>query len=220
MKLVIGNKNYSSWSLRPWLLMTAHGLKFDEISISLKQEFAARALADRKLGQYSPTYKVPVLIDDELTVWDSLAICEYISERYLDNRGWPKEVALRAQARAVCAEMHAGFNALRNELPMNCRASRQLEFSDDVQKDIARIDQLWSADYQKTGKQSGWLFGDFSIADCFYAPVALRFNTYQVELSQASAQYQARLLAHGAVKSWIESALQESEILQVCEVGQ
>ena len=124
MKLIIGNKNYSSWSLRAWLLLATFGIEFEEVQESLRQE----GLKDR-LSQYSPAARVPVLIDGAVTVWDSLAICEYVSEKYLAGKGWPEAEVSRAEARAVCAEMHAGFAGLRNELPMNCRATRKVELS-------------------------------------------------------------------------------------------
>ena len=171
MKLIIGNKNYSSWSLRPWLLLSTFKIEFEEIQESLRQE----GLTER-LRQYSPTGRVPVLIDENTAVWDSLAICEYVSEKYLAGKGWPEDEALRAEARAVCAELHAAFMGLRGELPMNCRATRKVELSDSAKLDIARVDAIWSKG-MLAGKGS-WLFGDFSIADCFYAPVVLRFKTY------------------------------------------
>ena len=187
VKLVIGNKNYSSWSLRAWLLLAKFELEFEEVQESLKAE----GLTER-LKQYSPTGRVPVLIDGDLTVWDTLAIAEYVSERYLDGTGWPKDRASRAEARAVCCEMHAGFMGLRSELPMNCRAMRRVEMSALAKADIARVDAIWSKCMSRltvSGK-GPWLYGDFSIADCFYAPVVLRFKTYGVSLSEGARRYQ------------------------------
>lgn len=212
MKLIIGNKNYSSWSLRPWLLLSTFGIEFEGIQESLRQE----GLTER-LSQYSPTSRVPVLIDEHVTVWDSLAICEYVSEKYLAGKGWPKDEALRAEARAVCAEMHAGFMSLRSELPMNCRATRQVELSNSAKLDIARVDAIWSKS-MSAGKGS-WLFGDFSIADCFYAPVVLRFKTYGISVSEPARQYQSWFLEHDALNRWVDAAKAETEIVPEDEAG-
>ena len=212
MKLVIGNKNYSSWSLRPWLLLSTFGIEFEEIQESLRQE----GLTER-LSQYSPTGRVPVLIDKPVTVWDSLAICEYVSEKYLAGKGWPKDEALRAEARAVCAEMHAGFMGLRGELPMNCRATRQVELSDSAKLDITRVDAIWSKG-MSAGK-GPWLFGDFSIADCFYAPVVLRFKTYGISVSESACRYQSWFLEHDALNQWVDAAKAETEIVPEDEAG-
>lgn len=212
MKLVIGNKNYSSWSLRPWLLLTHCDVAFEEVQESLR----ADGLKER-FAQYSPTSRVPVLIDGELVVWDSLAICEYVSEQYLSGKGWPGNKNLRAEARAICAEMHAGFMGLRSELPMNCRATRKVEATAAAKQDIARIDDIWSECMER--HPSGWLYGDFSIADCFYAPVVMRFKTYGVALSDSAQQYQDFALKQGALNRWVESALTETEIIPEDEAG-
>jgi glutathione S-transferase len=214
MKLVIGNKNYSTWSLRPWLLLSAFGLEFEEQQESLLNEGLTARLA-----KHSPTSKVPVLVDGALTVWDSLAICEYLSEQYLDGRGWPADPQSRATARALCCEMHAGFAALRNELPMNCRASRRVHMSPDAAKDIARIDAIWSGYTRQNAVAGPWLFGDFSIADCFFAPVALRFKTYGVALSGQAQAYADRLLHHQHVVAWVQSAKAETEVIAEDEAG-
>ena len=212
MKLVIGNKNYSSWSLRPWLLLVHFGLDFEEVLESLRAE----GLKER-LAQHSPTSRVPVLKDGNLTIWDSLAICEYVSEMHLAGKGWPQDVALRAEARAVCAEMHAGFLGLRSELPMNCRATRKVNASAAAKQDIARIDEIWSSCMAR--HSNGWLYGEFSIADCFYAPVVMRFKTYGVALSELAEQYQSFALKQNALKRWVEAALTETEILPEDEAG-
>ena len=212
MKLIIGNKNYSSWSLRAWLLLAAFDLNFEEVLESLRQP----GLTER-LARYSPTARVPVLIDSELTVWDTLAICEYVSEKYLAGKGWPANEALRAEARAVCAEMHSGFIGLRSELPMNCRALRTVDMSAATKQDIARIDSIWAhcmRDYD-----GPFLFGDFSIADCFYAPVVLRFQTYGVDLSEAASQYQSFMLKHDAINKWVAAGKAETEIVPEDEAG-
>lgn len=214
MKLVIGNKNYSSWSLRPWLLMKNAQLDFEEVQETL----CAQGIQDR-FSQYSPSKRVPVLVDKELSVWDSLAICEYISENYMDGQGWPDDPAARAHARAVVCEMHASFSALRNELPMNCRAIRSVEETQACQKDIQRIDDIWANTPQRYDKQQPWLFGRFSIADCFYAPVALRFVTYQIALSDKAQAYANLLLANPWLQEWVAAGKAESEIIPEDEAG-
>ena len=214
MKLVIGNKNYSSWSLRPWLLLSAFKVEFTEIQESL----AEKGIKER-FEQYSPSGKVPVLLDGDLIVWDSLAICEYISEKYLAGKGWPEEINKRAEARAVCAEMHSSFTALRNEMPMNCRATRKLDLSSAAKKDIAQIDSIWSHYTEKNSSMGPWLFGEFSIADCFFAPVVFRFSTYGVSLSEAAQKYSSLLLKHESVVAWQEAARAETEIIPRDEAG-
>ncbi|MCK5826360.1 MAG: glutathione S-transferase family protein [Desulfuromusa sp.] len=214
MKLVIGNKNYSSWSLRPWLLLSAFKVKFIEI-----QESLAETGIKERFEQYSPSGKVPVLLDQELIIWDSLAICEYISEKYLAGKGWPEDLNSRAEARAVCAEMHSSFMALRNELPMNCRASRKLDLSSAAKVDISQIDSIWSHYTKQNSSIGPWLFGEFSIADCFFAPVAFRFSTYGVSLSESAQKYSSRLLKHASVIAWQEAARAETEIIPRDEAG-
>ncbi|XOV86724.1 MAG: glutathione S-transferase family protein [Pseudomonadota bacterium] len=208
-KLVIGNKNYSTWSLRPWLLLAYFDVDFDEENVSLN----AAGLA-RRLGQYSPTCRVPVLIDGETTVWDSLAICEFANEKYLDGRGWPQSLTRRAYARALSAEMHAGFTALRSALPMNLRARRRVALTDEVRRDITRIDAIWR------DCEGPWLCGEFSIADCMYAPVAMRFPTYNIELSPGAETYANQLRNLGAMQRWVEAALKETEIIAEDEAGE
>jgi len=213
LKLIIGNKNYSSWSLRAWLLLATFELEFEEIQESLRAE----GLKER-LGRYSPTNRVPVLIDGELVVWDTLAINEYVNEQYLAGKGWPSDVALRAEARSICAEMHSGFMGLRSELPMNCRALRTVNPSAAAQQDIARIDAIWSR--CMTAYAGPWLFGDFSIADCFYAPVVLRFDTYGIELSAAASRYQNFVLKYDVLNRWVEAGKAETEIVPEDEAGE
>ncbi|MEM6449665.1 MAG: glutathione S-transferase family protein [Cyanobacteria bacterium P01_D01_bin.105] len=216
MQLVIGNKNYSSWSLRPWMLLSFFKLDFEEVQASLKAEGLSA-----RLGQFSPTSRVPVLIDGELTVWDSLAICEYVSERYLEGKGWPRDVSKRAEARAVTAEMHSGFAGLRREMPMNCRARRRVEASAQTLKDIARVDEIWAKGMADSG--GPWLFGAFSIVDCFYAPVVMRFATYAaasgVTLSAGAQRYQDFFLQNDVLQAWVGAAKQETEIVPEDEAG-
>lgn len=215
MKLIIGNKNYSSWSLRPWLLLAHHKLPFEEIRIGLDQDDT-----QAKLAPYTDAGRLPVLLDGDFRVWDSLAICEYVSERYLDGRGWPHDLTARAQARACCAEMHAGFAQIRGQLPMNCRATgRRVPLSAALQKEIARIEQIWLV-YPEAYSASGpWLFGDFSIADCMFAPVVFRFNTYGIMVSKAAERYMNLVLGHPAIQDWRQQAVAESEVLATEEVG-
>ncbi len=213
MELIIGNKNYSSWSLRPWLLLHVNGISFTEIQESLNQDNIRN-----RLGKYSESCKVPVLIDRDVTVWDSLSICEYISECYLNGDGWPEPSVYRAHARSICSEMHSGFNALRNELPMNCRLFKKVELSPAAELDIQRIESIWSkfASTDQSGELR--LFGRFNISDCFFAPVALRFKTYDIKLSGKAAEYQASILNHSAVESWASMAVQESEVVLENEI--
>ncbi len=215
MNLIIGNKNYSSWSLRPWLLLSFHGVPFEEIRIPLDQDNTQALFA-----RYTEAAKVPVLQDGDLTVWDSLAICEYISEQYLGGGGWPEEARARAIARSCSAEMHSGFSEIRSQLPMNCRASgRKVLVSPALARDVARIDQIWSK-YREAYSDSGpWLFGEFSIADCMFAPVAFRFQTYGVKLSDAAAQYMQFVLNSGKMHEWAEQARTEPETIEMDEVG-
>jgi len=212
LQLVIGNKNYSTWSLRAWLLLRHFDLDFDEVQASLRAE----GLADR-LGAYSPSKRVPVLIDGDVRVWDSLAICEYISETYLEGAGWPPEPRARAWARAISAEMHAGFGALRCALPMNLRARRRVDIDDDVQRDIDRIDDIWRECYEDF--DGPWLFGGFSIADCMYAPVALRFPTYGVEVSTPAARFIETVKKEAGVRAWKAAARHETEVVDADEAG-
>ncbi|MEL6775683.1 MAG: glutathione S-transferase family protein [Cyanobacteria bacterium J06597_16] len=212
MQLIIGNQNYSSWSLRAWLLLAAFDVPFKTIKESLRQEQLKERLAN-----YSPTSRVPVLIDEHTTVWDSLAICEYVSEKYLAGKGWPADITHRARARAICSEMHAGFNGLRSELPMNCRATRKVEPSESALSDIARIEAIWSQCLSEHG--GPWLFKDFSIADCFYAPVVLRFKTYGISLSPSASQYQAFFLQDNTLNRWVTAGKAETEIVPEDEAG-
>lgn len=215
MKLIIGNKNYSSWSLRAWLLLSFHRVPFEEVRIPLDEEDTYTTLA-----QYTEAGKVPVLQDGGLTVWDSLAICEYISEQYLDGRGWPSAVRARAEARSCSAEMHSGFPEIRGQLPMNCRATgRQIPFSAALEQEVARMDRIWSKYREMYSGAGPWLFGEFSIADCMFAPVASRFKTYGINLSKTSAQYMHFVLDNEGMREWVEQACAEIETIEMAEVG-
>lgn len=215
MKLIIGNKNYSSWSLRPWLLLSVNGIGFEEVRIPLYQENTYTEFA-----KYTKAGKVPVLHDGEVVVWDSLAICEYISEQHLSGEGWPADAKDRAEARSCCAEMHSGFFALRGKLPMNCRANnRNVPLTEELKKDITRIDDMWSALRQKHAHNGPWLFGDFTIADCMFAPVVFRFATYNVAVSENSRKYMESVLDKPKIKLWLEHAKNEVETIGAEEVG-
>ena len=203
--LVIGNKNYSSWSLRPWLAMKQAGIAFDEIRIPLYGE----GWKERLLG-YSPSGKVPVLIDGGITVWDSLAICEYLAEKHPSL--WPQDAAARAVARAVSAEMHSGFVSLRTHMSMNVRKNYAgMGMGAGVAEDIARIVAAWDECRRRFGAEGAFLFGRFSIADAMYAPVASRFVTYGVKLPAGLRPYLESMLALQALQEWIAAAKGEAE---------
>jgi glutathione S-transferase len=212
-QLVIGNKNYSSWSLRPWLALTQAGVAFEQIRIPLDQpDTRARIL------EHSPSGRVPCLIDGALRVWDSLAICETASERYAGGALWPSDADHRAHARAVTAEMHSGFAALRTHMPVDIRARRPERGAaalarPDVAADIARIMALWGECLARSG--GPMLFGAFTIADAFYAPVITRFMTYGVVLPSRLADYADAVLALPAMRAWTEAAQAETEVIPV-----
>ncbi|MDE1885398.1 MAG: glutathione S-transferase family protein [Xanthomonadaceae bacterium] len=203
--LVIGSKNYSSWSLRPWLLLRQFGVAFEEILLPLDvPEFYAR------IRDFSPTGRVPVLHDGEVRVWDSRAIAEYANERWLGGRGWPAAAAARALARSISAEMHSGFAALRSELPMNCRKRVQNHpASAEARADIARAKAIWRDARARYGTDGPFLLGAFGIADAMYAPVVLRFVSYDVELDSAERAYADTILALPAMQDWLASTVNE-----------
>lgn len=207
MQLIIGDKSYSSWSMRPWVLMRHFGIPFDETLIELRTpETSARIRA------VSPSGKVPCLIDDDgLAIWDSLAIAETLAERHPALAMWPAEPAARARARSVSAEMHAGFVALRAEMPLDIRATLPgREASPAALADVARIDALWRDCLAVSG--GPFLFGAFGIADAMYAPVVMRFVTYAPPLSEVAAAYVARMLAVPAVAAWADEARHETRV--------
>ena len=211
LQLVIGNKKYSSWSLRPWILLRHFNIEFDEIRIALNlQQTPQRVL------EFSPTGKVPVLVHKRLTVWDSLAICEYVSEQLLDGRGWPQALKARYHARSIVCEMHSGFSTLRNEWPMNVALKRKMQRNSSLDKDIARVEHIWNECLRAGGP---WLFGEYSIADAMFAPVALRFFSYQPDLSEAAAAYVQTVLAHPGIKAWVADGKAETDIIKEDEVG-
>ena len=211
--LVIGNKNYSSWSLRPWLLLRQAQVDFDEIRINLGAPDTREQIL-----RYSPSGRVPVLIDGAITIWDSLAIGEYLAERHPQLQLWPSAIEARAVARAVSAEMHSGFTSLRENMTLNCRKLLPGKGrAPGVAEDIARITALWTDCRQRFGQDGDFLFGHFSIADAMYAPVALRFRTYAVELDPVSAAYAQTLLELPAMQEWVAQAGAETEVLPAFE---
>jgi glutathione S-transferase len=213
LTLVIGNKNYSSWSLRAWLLLKHLDLAFEEIVVPLDTP----ATRD-ELERYGPSGRVPVLLADTLCVWDSLAICEYAAE--LAGRGWPRSREARAVARSVCAEMHSGFHTLRAAWPMNARArNRRTAETPGLEADVARIDEMWNDCRRRYGAGGVWLFGDYSIADAMYAPVVLRFNTYGARVSEAARWYMASVIEDAALQEWMLAAKQEPWTIANDEAG-
>jgi glutathione S-transferase len=213
LTLVIGNKNYSSWSLRPWLFLKHHGIPFEEVRIPLYRD-DTRA----RIAAYTPSGKVPVLVDGETTVWDSLAILEYLAERFPETAGWPEALADRARARSLAAEMHAGFVALRTHCGMNCRRPpAPKELPEAVWKDVARIDQIWQACRERHATYGPWLFGRFTAVDAMYAPMALRFWTYRLAAGPLAEAYVKAVLSHPAVAEWIEAGRAETEIIPALE---
>ncbi|QJD30037.1 glutathione S-transferase family protein [Methylococcus geothermalis] len=213
LTLVIGNKNYSSWSLRPWLYLKHHGLAFEEVRIPLYREDSKP-----KILAHSPTGKVPVLIDGDVAVWDSLAILEYLAERFPETSGWPQAPADRALARSLAAEMHSGFLALRTHCGMNCRRPPAVKaVPEAVHRDVARIGHIWRDCRERFAGDGPWLFGRFSIADAMYAPVALRFATYRLEAGKSAAEYVSTVLGHPATQEWMEAGRAENEVIPAFE---
>ncbi|EAW35559.1 glutathione S-transferase family protein [Lyngbya sp. PCC 8106] len=208
LTLVIGNKNYSSWSLRAWLTMKQAGLEFAEIRIPL-----STPTFYQQVRQYSPSGQVPVLLDDDLTIWESLAICEYIADNFAPDL-WPKDRKAKAIARSVSHEMHANFFNLRSQMPMDCRGRFPGEgMKPDVQADIDRVSTIWRECRQKYGENGDLLFGEFSIADAMFAPVVSRFITYGVKLGSVEQAYMDAIWSLPAINTWIDAAAVELEYL-------
>lgn len=207
LKLIIANKKYSSWSMRPWLVLSHFGIPFEEIRIPLFQ-----ADSEARVRQYSPHGLVPVLHDGDLVVWESLAICEYLADKFPEIHAWPQDRRARAVARAVSTEMHAGFVNLRTTLTTNLKARYQWKDSGAaVAKDIARIEAIWAACRRDYGQAGPWLFGEFCIADAMFAPVATRLRTYAVPISPLSRDYVASIYQLPAFQRWEAAALAETE---------
>ena len=211
--LVIGNKNYSSWSLRPWLLLRHHGVPFREERLLLDTpEFRER------IAQWSDAGRVPVLMVDGLPVWDSLAICEYANERWLGGAGWPRDPAARAQARSAAAEMHSGFEALRRQLQMNCRRRPDGYCGDaEARADIVRVQALWRYMRERHGGDGPFLCGRFGIVDAMYAPVCARFRSYGVEVDAVARQFMDAIFALPAMREWMAAAEVEAESLALTD---
>lgn len=213
MKLVIGNKNYSSWSLRPWLLMKVLDLPFEEELIPLYQ-----ADSKPKLLERAPHGKVPALHDEGLVIWDSLAIVEYLAEQFPGVPVWPRETEARAIARSVACEMHSGFSALRTHMPMNLRAALPGKGRrPEVIEDIERVQDLWQDCRERYGEGGPFLFGEFCAADAFFAPVVTRFVTYEVPLADACADYRDAILGLPAMQEWYSAGVQEAERIAASE---
>jgi glutathione S-transferase len=216
MQLFIGNKNYSSWSMRPWVLLRQAEIPFAEVMLRF-DAFTPDSKFKTELARHSPAGRVPVLVDDGFAVWDTLAIAEYLAEKYPDRQLWPVERQARARARSVCAEMHAGFGALRSHLPMNIEAAlpeigqRVLREQAAVRADVDRLVQMWSELLVAHG--GPLLFGKFSIADAFFAPVVKRLVSYAVPVPAAIAAYIERVQALPGVLAWSEGALAEHDFL-------
>lgn len=211
MRLYIGNKNYSSWSLRPWIAMKAKGVAFDEVLIPFDD-----AGGNRKFREFSPTGKVPVLVDGDLTVWESLAILEYLHDKYPRWGFWPADDAARAMARSVATEMHGGFAALRNACPMNMRRSvRAIQINDGVRKDVSRMETLWQDCLDRFG--GPFLFGEFSNADAMFAPVVNRMEKYALSSHAAVKTYSRAMKGSAAWQEWESAALAETWIVPADE---
>jgi glutathione S-transferase len=217
-KLYVGNKNYSSWSMRPWVLMKQAGIDFEEVVVRF-DSFEADSQFKHTIAALNPVAKVPVLVDDGLVVWDTLAIAEYLAETFPEKQLWPRSAADRARARSVCAEMHSGFGGLRNHCGMNIEASlpevgaRLLKEVPEVASDLARIVQMWNGLLDTHG--GPMLFGaGFGIADAYFAPIGTRIKTYGLPVPTHIAAYIERVQALPGVKAWIDDALAEKDFLQ------
>jgi len=216
MKLYIGNKNYSSWSMRPWVLLTQAGIAFEEVMVRF-DAFTPDSQFKAALRPLSPTGKVPVLVDGDLVVWDTLAISEYLAEQFPGKQLWPQDKAARARARSMCAEMHSGFAALRSACPMNIEASLPdtgaLIWRDNaaVRADVARLVAMWQQGLQASG--GPLLFGDFTVADAYFAPICTRLITYALPLPDDMTANVQRVCALPGVKAWMDGARAEHDFL-------
>jgi glutathione S-transferase len=214
LKLVIGNKNYSSWSMRPWLALRANDIAFDEIFIPLYTGDADK----RRILDFTRSGKVPALIDGDVTIWDSLSIIEYAAERFPEAQLWPADRAQRAHARSISAEMHSGFMALRNECGMNLhRPIRAIALSADAQADIARIQQIWIECREAYGKFGPFLFGAFGAADAMFAPVVHRFRSYAIAVGPEAQAYMDTMMSLPAFREWTRAGLAETLVIDKFE---
>ncbi|MDJ0759710.1 MAG: glutathione S-transferase family protein [Woeseiaceae bacterium] len=214
-KLVIGNKNYSSWSLRPWLLMREAGIDFDEHRIPLDLPGTKAEIA-----KFSDAGRVPILVLDDVAIWDSLAIAETVAERWPEKQLWPEDPIARAHARSISAEMHSGFELVRSTMPMNCRAmGRKVALPDALTREIDRIFAIWIDCHTRYGAKGDWLFGEFSVADAMYAPVVIRFRTYGINLPESAQIYATRVLKSEAMQEWLAESEVETEVIEADEAG-
>ncbi len=216
LQLVIGNRNYSSWSLRAWLAVQKSGVPFETVVLPLDTpEF------EQQIGNYSPTRRVPVLWHEDRCIWDSLAIGEYVNEAFADGSLWPRDGASRGLGRAMAAEMHSGFPDLRGKMPMNCRArNRRVAMDPALAADIERIWSLWSDALSAHGDAGPWLLGEYSLADAMFAPVVLRFRTYGVAPPPDIEPYCQRVLEDPDLQFWLAAALEESWVIDADEAGE
>jgi glutathione S-transferase len=216
MQLYIGNKNYSSWSMRPWVALRQFGIPFEEVMLRFDDMEPSSPFKIR-LAQVSPAGTVPVLVDDGFAVWDTLAIAEYVAEKFPEHALWPRDAKRRARARSLCAEMHGGFRALRNACPMNIEASmpeigqRVLAEDAAMRADLARLTHAWADALAESG--GPFLFGEFSLADAYFAPVVSRIRTFMLPLPPAAAEWAERVWATPAVQAWVADALEEKQFV-------
>jgi glutathione S-transferase len=213
LTLVIGNKNYSSWSLRPWIFLRHNKVEFTEKRVPLFVD-----ITERELSEFDSDYKVPVLKDGNLIVWDSLSILEYVSDVYLAGQGWPQDQNARAVARSISSEMHSSYYHVRNEMPMNCRRKyNTVTLSQEASREVERIKSLWQKCRNQFGHDGKWIFGEYSIADAMFAPIVIRFDGYSVPLTGVEAEYAENVLRQPEIIDWIAAGRQETEIIEACE---
>jgi glutathione S-transferase len=214
LKLVIGNKNYSSWSMRPWLALRANNIEFEEVFIPLYTGAAGK----QRILDITRSGKVPVLVDGDVTVWDSLAIIEYVAEKFPERRLWPVEPAQRARARSISAEMHSSFAGLRNECGMNLhRPIGAIELSADARANVDRIQEIWTECRERYGKYGPFLFGAFGAADAMFAPVVHRFRTYAIAVTPIVQRYMETMMALPAFQEWTNAGLAETLVIEKFE---
>lgn len=215
MKLIVGNKRYSSWSMRPWIAMKVFGLDFTDEVIPLYEPGSRE-----KILSYSPTGKVPCLIDGDVTVWETLAILDYLADKFPGLPWWPKDMKARGFARAICSEMHAGFRPLRNHCPMNMQRDpkKPRPLTPEVQANVERVDAIWTQARERFGQGGPFLFGAFGNADAMYAPVVSRFASYDIAVGDASRRYMDAVMALPAWKEWEKAGLAEPWIMEGNEV--
>ncbi len=214
LHLIIGNKNYSSWSLRPWLVLKEFNIDFEEIKIPLYQ-----AQSKQELLKYSPAGKVPVLHHGDIQMWDSLAICEYLADHHPELALWPEDKKQRALARSISHEMHSGFFELRNQLPMNCRTQIAIKQVDPaLQEEVDRICGIWRDCREQFADYGIFLMGEFSIVDAMFAPIVLRFKSYGIKVGEKERLYMDAILALDSIQEWVSEGIKEPEVIPMCEL--